>query len=357
MDPTGSTETPVSAPAPAPASPSPPPESSPAPGPSGAPAGTAAVSAPASLPSWRDHFQSHGLDLSGYKDDAAAAGYVAQALAQGRQAQEMARYGQEVAPHYAEFQEWRAQQARAAAARQEAEKPWYDKWWQPPAYDPSWDRLLSQDANGNLTAAPGAPADLVQRYQNYRHFRQQQAERLMANPYTFFEEPIKHLAAQEAERIVGQHLGGYKDTNFAQTFVQQNTSWLHQHDAQGNPVRDLMGGGPVLSSWGQKFAGYVREAQDRHGIQAVEGQQEYALMKVQLDRALELLAQQQPAAAALPPANPRAAANEQVLQEAKGRQRGGRAPLPNNGAAPQVHLSLPERIRQNLKAAGINEIT
>ncbi|MCI0463065.1 MAG: hypothetical protein L0Z62_39460 [Gemmataceae bacterium] len=241
--------------------------------------------------SLRDLARQHAPDIAGqFQDDQSLAQYLIQQRAQALEIQR--QFQQQVLPYWSEFQSYVAQQRAAQQQQsQSGQKPWWSQWWSPPDYDPSWESMVTRDAQGNLVAAPGAPPDVLPRWHAYQHYRRQQLEKLLSNPFTYFEEPIRHLAQQVAEQAVQRTLGSYQDQSFARDFIGQNAQWLYQRDQQGNvvtqPTFDPQSGRtvaePVLSPAGQAFRNYVLEA-SQMGIGDVRAQQRYALRLLQADQ-------------------------------------------------------------------------
>lgn len=288
-----------------------------------------------------------------------------QALLQQRQvaAQQM-QYAQQMLPYWSQFQGWRAQQeAQARMPQAASQEAWWSKFWSPPEYDPSWEHLLRRDEQGDLVPINGAPPDLPGRYLQYQQYRREQLDRFLQNPFTFFEEPVKQLAQQIADQVVQQHMGGYRDNQFAHDFVRQNESWLYARDAQGNVVQESnfdpnhgrVVSRPALSPMGQAFQGYVNES-IQLGIQDVRAQQRYALSMVQRDAAVAARGQSNGASAA------NDAARQNFLQTAAGENHlpnhGGSQSSPNfNGNTPpqNASLGLAELMRRNLAQGGVTD--
>jgi hypothetical protein len=369
----------VGAPAPAPApatgvevpSPSSGASSGASPGPTGAGAppqaavpGEGASSTPASL---RQLAAQHAPDLAQqHGDDAALFRALLDARRQAQEFAPAAQYAAQMLPYWSQFQGWLAEQQARRALPQGPERPWWSKHFTPAEYDPSWERLLERDpATGQIRALPGAPPDLPLKYAQYQEFRRNTLDRFLANPVTYIEGPVRDIAQQIAERAIQQHLAGYQDTQFANDFVQQNTTWLHARDAQGNvqteatfdPQQGRVVQRPALSAAGQAFRNYVLEAANL-GVQDVRGQQRYALAMVQRDWALS--SQQNGSAASA--AN--AAAQQQFLQRAAGQQHAANhagslvPPSQNlNGNAPpqNQNLGLADLLRRNLAAGGVTD--
>lgn len=282
-------------------------------------------------------------------------------LIQRQQAQQVQPWLQQFQQNQPQFQEFL--RTRQAAEQQQRDKPWFDKFWQPPEFNRQWERLITRDANGNLSVVPGADPGIIAKYQAYQQFRSQAADRLMENPFTFFEEPVKQLAQQMAQQEIQRHLGGYKDQQFATQFIETNP-WLYQRDPSGNALVNPATGDRVLSREGQAFKGYVEHAQARLGINDIRGQQEFALAMVQRDAALAQIKTAPPQT----PAQQQAASNQAFLTQ---QGQAGATHQPNSGPAqspapalgnPQVPaqtqvrvgdtISLAERMTRNFQAAG-----
>lgn len=232
----------------------------------------------------------------------------------------------------AEWQEFLRQKQAAAQARQGQNEPWYAKFgFKPPDWNPAWERQITQDANGNLSVAPGADPSLLQKYREYRAFRQNLAEKFLSNPYEFIQGPVQELAQQIARQEIQQHLGGYQDRVYADQFVNTNP-WLFQVDQNGSPITDPRTGQRLLSPMGDAFHKAVIRAQQM-GIQDVRGQQEYAMAVVQRDAALVQLR-------AATPQQQQQQANQQFLQQAgaganhQGNVGPAQSPAPANGNPP-----------------------
>lgn len=319
---------------PAPAPPPPPAPASPAP--------ASASPAPASpeFVGVRDALATYGLDLRNqFQDDHAALAHIALLARQAEQNAHLAQYGQKYVEHADQFQAWlRERQQQEQAKQQQA-----TQWWKAPEYDPAWAQKLTRDPQtGEIKAVPGADPAIVQKYAAWVDHQRGFLERFAQNPIEAIRPGIEQLVRAEAEKLVQQQLGGYQERTSAQAWVQQNSSWLHERDAQGAPVRNPQTGEPVLSALGQAFRGHVNRAVEL-GLSGVEAQREYAMAMTQRDYAVAQLKggqqQQQPAAA---PAVQQT--NEQAKAAFLGQAAGGRgtgappvSPTGNtNGSTPPV---------------------
>lgn len=302
----------------------------------------------------RDAARGYGYDLGGVADDHQALQTLILQAQRARQLEQMAQYGQLYMQHAGQFQQWQREQQEAAARQQQQAQQWFKA----PEWQPEWRNLITRDPQtGEYKPVPGAPPDIVQKYLTGLQHQQAFLERFSFDPIGAIKPGIEQIAAQMAQQIVQQQLGGYKDQSFAQGFIQQHSGWLYQCDANGAQIRDAMGQ-PVLSQWGQLFRNYVAEAA-RAGIANEEQRASYAMRMVRgdyqayqlqqfaqqnagdagknafLQNAQAAHAAQTPAAVAQPAVNP------------------GQAAQAANRRVPKVPLS--ERIKKNFAAAGITE--
>lgn len=349
--------------------PAPAPTPAPSPEPMGTP-GAAGTDPPAPAPApspagVRGFLERQGIDVSAFPDEDAAARALEQHFRQTQQLQRYAPYVEQLQQHWSGYQEYlrqQQQQQQPPAPAAAPEKPWWSEYHNPPEYDPGWEKLVVKDEQGNLMPAQGAPPDIVNRYLNYHQYRQQTADKLLSNPYQFFEPAIKRLAREEAQSLIRENLGQYQDTAFAREFTAQNAQWLYDRDAQGQvltqPAVDPASGQlvhrPSLSPTGRLFAHYVQDA-ERRGVRGVQDQRDYALGLVQRDLAL---AQLQQAGAT----QQGAAAKQQFTQGGHTPQHGAALPpttppVPGTSPPGQDRLSLGDRLRQNFRAHGVTDQT
>jgi hypothetical protein len=314
-----------------------------------------------------------------FPDDQALIQHLVLQTQQTRQAQDLANYGRQVVGNWPAVQQFLQQQAQqqaggagGGAAAPGKDEPWFKEFWQPPDWNPAWEKLILRDGSGNMVPAPGAPPDIIQRYTNYQQFRQQQVEKLMQNPFEFFQPAIVKLARQEAEKLSKETLSRHTDTQFANDFIAKNSDWLYAADPNTRqPLFDPVSRQPVLSEWGTRFRDHLTMLQQQ-GMTDVRAMQHWALQATQRDY---LIAQQQAAgqpgaaqaagagssaAGGTPsqPASPRQTANQQFLQTVPGAQHNPNVgPAGANGTTPanQVGLSLAERLRQKFSAAGVKD--
>ena len=309
----------------------------------------------------REALAAYGVDLrQQFQDDHAALQHLALAYRQAQQGSELARYGQEYLQHADEFQRYLAQR-QAAAEQQRAQQ---QQWWKAPEYDPRWLSQITRDpTTGELKALPGQDPSVVSKYLAWTEHQRGFLERFAQDPMKAIGPGIEQVVRQMAGELIQQQLGGYTEQQRAAAFVTENSGWLHARDASGQLVRD-QGGQPTLSDWGQRFLGYVQEAQ-KYGLRDVNSQQKYALGLVQ--RAF-LLAREQ-GAAGQPASQAQAAAagavaapdvnrqqKDNFLAKAAGRapNASGSLPAQRGGAASSQNpsLTLAERLVRDLQANG-----
>ena len=295
----------------------------------------------------RDAIKDYGFDPAGYQSDEAALQDIASRARQADQLRQLAQYGQVYVQHADKFNAWLKEQQAAEQAKAQ-QKP---SWWKAPEYDPSWRSLLTRDpATGEVKPVQGAPVDLVQKYLAAQQHREQFLEKFAFDPIGAIKPGIEDVVRQVAEQLIQKQLGGYQDQTFAQEFVRQHSSWLHQRDAQDQVVYGP-GGQPQLSAWGQRFTGYVQQA-IQMGLSDERARAQYALGMVQRDYALAQV-QQQAAQGQGDQGKQRFVADAQ--------RRAGQGGSLANGlnqdqrAAQNKALSLKDRMRQGFDANGVTD--
>ncbi len=335
-----------------------------------------APAAPAQ-PSWLQQLRDSGVDL-GTQDETQARQQLTQMYRDWNQLRPLSPYVSAYLQHSKEFAQWLQQRDNSKPAGAPSpgtanpNDPYWKDYFNPPEYNPLWEKQIVKDANGNLMPAPGAPADVVARYQAYAQFRQDQAERFMQNPHAYIEPTVKHLARQIAEQIVNERLSKKDATSAAREFVHQNANWLYELDPQGqpkmaqvfNPMNGQYDQSPVLSVWGQAFQRYARERQSyqqQRGFFDEADMKSYALAMVQRDYAVAKLNNQSPTPAApnqpvAPPPSPQTQANDTFLKRnnppaAQPGTNGNSRSIP----AEVTRMNLEQRMLEGLKSAGFSD--
>lgn len=345
-----------------PSAPSGTPQVSPAPAAEGA-AGTSSPAAPSS-PSWLD-----GLRKAGWSgtetDEQKIIQQLVQADRDAAQLRPIAPYATQYMQHAEAFQRWRQEQQRQQTPPQQ---DWTAQLgWNPPPWDPNWRHQVTQDAQGNLVAVPGASPDVVPKYRAYQEFRTQQIDKFLENPHKYIAPTVQMIATQIAQQYSQQNVGQYRETVGAQQFVAQNSPWLYEQDGQGgikqtqviNPQTGRYEFTKVLSPHGMMFRDKVMEYAQM-GL-PVEQQSALALRDVQLAYAVSQLnvqqqqanGQQQAQPANGQPATPRQAANAAFLQanNPAGRRPGGNA---NPAPTPVTRQNFEQVLLQRMKDAGVS---
>lgn len=307
----------------------------------------------------RDALAAYGVDLrTQFNDDHAALQHLALAYRQASQGNELAQYGRQYLQHAGDFQAYLAQRQQQAVQQKQGQQEWFKA----PEYDQRWQHQITRDpATGEMRPAPGAPPDVVQKYVAWANHQQDFQTRMARDPIGTLKPGLEQLVQETAQRLIEQQLGGYQERTQAQGFVQQHSGWLHARDQQGNVVLDPRTGRPALSDLGQRFAGYVHEA-EQFGLRDVASQQKYAMGLVQRDY---LAAQAGGAQAqAQPQANPAqlAADANQATRDAflanaaahRPNVSGSVSPTAPNGQQPSQNtaLSLKDRLAQRFTENG-----
>jgi hypothetical protein len=237
----------------------------------------------------RDALAGYGVDLRGqFQDDHAALQHLALAYRQAQQSQQLVQYGQQYLQHAPQFQQWLAQQQQAQQAQQQQASEWF----KPPEYDARWQSQITRDpTTGQLSAVPGAPPDVVQKYLTWQQHQQDFQQRMARDPIGTLKPGLEQLVDQRAQQIIQQQLGGYQEQSRAQSFLQEHAGWLYARDAQGGVLPNPQTGRPMLGELGQRFYGYVREAESL-GLRDVNSQQGYAMRLLRADVAMSQQGQQ-----------------------------------------------------------------
>lgn len=247
-------------------------------------------------------------------------------------AQRLQRQVNEITPYFSEFQKWKAEQAKAEQAKQQAgsDKPWYSQWWNPPEFDPTWKTKITKDLDGNLVPAQGAPHDIVQKYLAYEDHRAKVADQFMTNPFEFIKDAVEHLSEQKARAVYESMQQQTSEQQFIQQTVRSpEMSWIYEQDDKGQPRRGV-DGQPLLSQWGNVYRTHVQEAYEKGW--SVEDQHKWGLAQTQ---AAFYVAQTQNAQQAAG-GTPREKANERLhLRHEHAPNVGGVVPGPAANVAPQ----------------------
>lgn len=301
----------------------------------------------------RDAAKNYGLDLSQYQDDEAALRHLASQARLAEQLRPMEQYGRRYLTHAQEFEKFLSE-------RQQAPPPAEPKFWEAPEFNPLWLSQVERDPDtGALRPTNGGNAETVAKLERYLNFRHEQTEKFWQNgPFSYLEPYLKHREEQlqrSVQQAIQQHLGVDRQQAEARQFVQENSSWLFQKDAQGQVYIDPASQRPILSPDGQRLYQHLQYA-EQIGVPP-QHQQDYALRLFQAERA----AAGQPAPAGAPTGAPAGDKRADFLKQAAGFQPNAagtlnRSPDPNGATPPaNPNLSLQDQLRANLVAAGITD--
>lgn len=231
----------------------------------------------------------------------------------------------------------------AAAAPATPAAPQAGKFWNPPEYNPAWEGLVTKGADGQLALAPGTPADVLPKYIAYHAHKRDFAEKLLSNPEATLAPLIAAQAEAKAREIIQKETATRDETTYVQSFIRENSDWLHQRDVSGRVVT-AANGAPVLSPIGQAFQAHVNQAQQL-GIRDARGQEQYARNMLRSD----ILAQQQAQAA-------QAAAAQQSVTAANRRPNAsGTIPQPGVPAVAMPGMSLRDQMALAMREMGITD--
>lgn len=203
------------------------------------------------------------------------------------------------------------------------------------------DFIETDPATGQLRARDGAPPDALAQYRQFSKALQDTQLKFWTNPQAFLAEPVQRMAAQAAQQLIQQHMGGYEDKVAANQLIEQNAGWMFAQTPDGSRR---------LSPAGQMYGAAVQEAAQL-GIKGSQAQHRYATERVQLQLLLAQQQQAQQAAAG-------EAGKQQFLQSQQPLAGGAAATppsVPANTPAPvpgQPTMNLRQALMSNLKAAG-----
>lgn len=247
--PTEPVSTPPSQPASTPSIPSTPsaaPASSPVPSTPSAAAPPSPAAAPPAQPSLRERL---GSDFTRYADDEAALRAIQQQLSESRNLQPFAQLGQQAMPQWGEFQRWQAEQKQAQQAA-EAKKA---QWWTSPEWDPQWTNCVDVDPQtGEMRPKPGYAPDLPAKILAYRSFQREKIDSFMKNPVEMMRPGLEQMIQQEAQKLIKQEMGGYQQNQVAKQLIEQDSSWIFEHDQNKNKMHGP-DGAPLLSVAGSYY--------------------------------------------------------------------------------------------------------
>ena len=237
---------------------------------------------------------------------------------------------------------------------QEKVKAEYDKYlaqvWGAPDHEEIWETQVDvvSDAEGNpvgFRAKPGIDPSIPQKLQAWYEFKRKKSDEFLRDPTTIWNAlapGVQSLVRQEVMASRNQDQARVGQQAAASAFVENNSYWLY-NTVDGPGGQKLLGPrtDENLTPAGKVFAEGMAEA-NKLGISSVEGRIQYAGRMLQHAYATRQQQQPQP-----PPAAPPSAAAGVNQTVAAGLDNG-------NFYDPAEGLSLEEKIRRNLAAAGIS---
>ncbi len=297
----------------------------------------------------RDTLRGLGVDTTNFQSDESALQYLANLHRQQGDLSQLAQYGRVYVQHADRFQAFLRQQQEEERKKQQEQQGW----WKAPEYDPNWLQKLTRDpTTGALRAVDGADPNLVQKYMSWVEHQRGFLDRFAQNPIEAIRPGIEQVVQQVAQQIVQQHLSGYQENVSASQLIEHHSPWIHQRDSQGQLVMDRQTGRPQLTELGQRYAGYVRQA-EQMGLSNTQAQHDYALGLVQRDF---LMQQHQAAQTQQAQQTANQQAQQQFLEQGNRPNQGANVQGTSGGAgnAPRSggSRSLKESMLKNLQAAG-----
>jgi hypothetical protein len=227
-----------------------------------------------------------------------------------------------------------------------------------PTFDHSLTRLIDRDDKGNYVLKPGAPPDLIARYEQYQERAAEFYRGFATDPMKYLAKPLEQLVEKRLETALQQRLAEREGATFGQNWASANANILFEQE--NGRVKTDWQGNRVLSPIGQMFHQTITTL-ERQGVRDPRTQAALAERIVAGELALARSQQQpqQPAPAA-PPANPLAALANTAAQ-VRGdflAQPGPQQPQPFAPPAPPPRQpampSFEDLLRQAAPGFGIN---
>jgi hypothetical protein len=279
----GLSSEPVSSPSPISSEPVSSPSSTPS---SYAPAASSEPSAPAAPqePDWREHLSKQwGLDPQGFQSPNQAIDYSLQALVTMQQEREayqarLAQYEQQLAAF--------SQPAAPVQAQPAPQQP--EPLWNPPEYDPTWNRFLQMNPTTGLyepVSKDVVNPEIVRKANERAAWERKWQTEFANNPFEFIKKGMqdefkkaKEEAYQQAVEYFQQFQSQQTLQQSVQSTVQNHSEWLYQKDALGNVGLDAQGR-PLLTEKGKSYAQAV-ETLARSGVSDPKVQDQLALQLI-----------------------------------------------------------------------------
>jgi hypothetical protein len=184
----------------------------------------------------------HGLDLSTKyaTDEDALKGLVNASQMVGKKDQdaELGRYYRDHADSFQQYIEMKdevEQQPELEASQQE--------WWNPPDWDSSWNQYVTQQ-DGEGVLVENTPREIKQKIQARQNYLSHWASELTTNPQQALG-PLKDQIKQEVMEEVRQQNAAanqqHQMWSEAQQMMQNNSEWMWEKNANGDPIYDSAG--------------------------------------------------------------------------------------------------------------------
>lgn len=247
-------------------------------------AASATPTATPAAPSWLEGFKSEGVSFS---DENQAKQQLLQSYRDAERLRPLAPALSAYQQHAGEFHKWLSDKQKSPASPA-SQEDWTKKLgWNHPEWNPNWQHQITKDAQGNLIPLPGAPADVVLKYQQATQFRQEFIDQFLMNPAKTLEPYMRHVAQEIASQQSQQGVGQFREQQEANQFIEKNSNWLFDKGTDGgvktrsvlNPQTGRYESEKVLSQWGGMFVQKLQQGAQR-GLPP-DLQQEFAMQAVQ----------------------------------------------------------------------------
>lgn len=286
----------------------------------------------------KDHFQS---------DEEAFRHILGEYQAMSQQARDGQHYRDQVSHLQALVAQLQQVQQGAQPQSQAAKAKWHGA----PEYDPLWTTYITRGDDGELKAMPGAPADVLSKWQAFKRHQQAFGERFAADPIGSLKQGLMEEFMPAIKEELRAELSALQNHAYVR-HVASTADFAYEKDANGNILTDLHGNRRFTPE-GNAFM-YAADVLHRSGVTDVRAQDQLArllaagILATQQARSAMANQQTQPATPA-----PNLAAALRSPSHA-----GSTIPAANtqvNGQVQNRKLSFQDMLRNEFRLAGVTD--
>lgn len=211
--------------------------------------------------SLREYLKANGINVAGETDDDAVAAiqdrmtrfeqieHDREALRQ--QVAQSQAILQSLQPQFAEWQQWKQQQAAPKQAEAPSPEAFFDKLLEAPKLPTDWQSWLDPETKQLRAETPPQIRQAVAEYIDYRdNLPTRLASELKAN--------LPEFIRAEARKIASEQVGGQfqqiEKVQTAKALIAQNADWLYAQDTNGRSLYNPLTGNGPLTPLGQRMS-------------------------------------------------------------------------------------------------------